>query len=343
MSDADDWSGVWVFGEVRDHEEASTCALELLTKGRELADQLGQRLACVTFGLDVEQYLPDFEAHGPDVVYYWSHADFKHYNPELFVPPFLKLVKEKQPNVVLFPATEAGSDLAARLAVELETGLTSHVTNLELVNDEEVGPNLLVMDKPAFGGNTMASIVCPHHRPVLVTVKPGVFSKKESESNRKVERVAMPYESESDGLVVRQVAAPQRSDPPTAQLEDAPVIVGGGQGVGSEERWAMLEKLAQLLGGKVGASRNAVFKGWAREEQLIGQTGVTVAPDVYLCLGISGQVQHNVGVLKSGIIIAVNKDPKALIFEVADYCVVAKLEEFLPKLLEAVKDQTRLK
>ncbi|MHA1731246.1 MAG: electron transfer flavoprotein subunit alpha/FixB family protein [Promethearchaeota archaeon] len=330
-------SGVWVWGEIQDHERVLDGSLELLTKGRVLADALDEPLACFTFGLEVEQYLPEIEKYGPDVLYYGSHVDFKHYNDELFVPLLLELVKEHKPSVILFPSTEAGTDFAPRVAWELQTGLTAHVTDIRLVDDAEYGPSLLVMDKPAFGGDLMASIICPNTWPQMATVRPGVFKKAPPVRDVETTRVEVRYESVYDDLVVKQVSAPKRDDPPTADLEDAAVIVAGGQGVGSPENWALLEKLANLLFGKVGASRNAIFKGWAREEQMIGQTGVTVSPDVYLAFGISGQIQHTVGILDSKVIIAVNSDPDAMIFKISDYGVVAKVEEFLPLLVERLE------
>lgn len=326
-----------MWAEIQDHERVLDASLELLARGREMADQLGEPLVCVTLGLEVEQYLDIIESYGPDTLYYGSHLDFKHYNDEIFVPIFLDLIREYKPSIFLFPSTEAGSDFAPRLALELQTGLTAHVTELRFVEDREYGSNLLVLDKPAFGGDLMASIICPSHRPQMATVKPGVLKKKKPTRGIATKRNIIPYESQVDKLVIKQVSAPKRDDPPTANLEDAAVIIAGGQGVGSAENWSLLDKLADLLFGKVGASRNAVFKGWAGEEQVIGQTGVTVSPDVYLAFGISGQIQHTIGTMDSKVIIAVNSDPDALIFKISDYGVVEKVEDFLPLLVEVLE------
>lgn len=369
--------GVWVYVEIQDHERVLDGSLELLSKGRALARQLGEPLVAVVMCWQVEQFLPEIARYGPDVIYYGSHVDFKHYSAELFVPLLLALVRAHRPAVLLVAATEFGMDLAPRLGWELHTGVTAHVTGLHLVDDAEHGANLLVMDKPAFGGDLMASVICPRHRPLIATVKGGVFEKRPLQAEETPleaseaspgtgeisppgdqdarppapRQVPIPYQKwlripvrEPDAPAdlaeerVRLLSFPIRVDPPTANLEDATFIVAGGQGVGSAENWALLERLAGMVNGKVGASRNAIWKGWAREEQLIGQTGVTVAPDVYIACGISGQIQHTAGILGSKVIVAINSDPDALIFNIADYGLVARVEDVLPALVAQLED-----
>lgn len=324
---------VWVFAEIQDHERVSECALEILTRGRELADRLGEKLYAVVPALDAEQYLDTVKKYGPDRIICCSHPRLKHYHGMLFPALYTELIRRYKPSIMLFPSSEAGKDLAPRLALRFSTGLTTHCSGLDLLESAENGP-ILRMKRPAFSGNMVATIVCPSARPQMATVQPGVFTKREAPSPRTCE--VIPFEFDYEGLSIREksLAAPLRWDKPQVSLEKAPVIAAGGRGMGSREDFEKLHELADLLGGEVGATRVPVFNRWCGEERMIGQTGKTVKPRLYLGFGVSGQIQHTASIVGSDIIVSVNRDPEAPLNDIADYVIHEDAPCFLNSLVE---------
>jgi len=334
MSNLSDYKDVWVFTEIHDHVEVHECALQILGKAREIADRLDQKLVAVVLALDAEQYLPVIEEYGVDKIFYLSHNDLKHYHEQVFTDLVFNLIEKHKPSVFLFPSTEAGNALAARLAYRCRTGLVSDVLNLEL--SDEFGDNLLIGDKPAYMGNIVAQIICPATRPQMCTVTMGTFQKKPlKKENVEIERVEYNYDMIK--IKIKIIGAPTRKDKPSATLSDAKFVIGGGHGLVSKENFDKLYRLAQFTTGQVGGTRRPILNGWMPEHLQIGISGETIFPDLYLSFGISGAIQHIVGIADSKTIIAINKDPNASIFKVADYCVIGDAKEILEGLLKYYK------
>ncbi len=328
---------VWVFTEIQDHERAFDGALELLSRGRELADELGEKLCALLLGLDAEKYLPVISEYGPDTIYLASSPALKHYHDYLYPAIIESLIHEYSPSILLVPATEAGRDLAPRLASRFVTGMTAHCTGLEIVDHPEYGRGLLLMKRPAFSGNMIASIICPSSRPQIATVQPGVFEKRKRNAQAPcvipVECPALPDRG------IEQCQAPLRWDSPKVPLESSPVVVAGGRGMVNRRMFDRLFPLAERLGGEVGATRIPVFRGWCGEERMIGQTGKNIHPDMYIAFGISGQVQHTAAVVDSTTIVSVNSDPSAPIFGVSDVAVYDDAAAFCEALIERLRTE----
>lgn len=334
MSDVSDYKDVWVFTEIKDHVKVHECALEILGKAREIADTLGQKLVAIILALDAEQYLPVIKEHGVDKIIYLSHVDLKHYHEKIFTDLVYDLVQKEKPSIFLFPSTEAGNALAARIAYRCRTGLVSDVLNLEL--SDQFGENLLISDKPAYLGNVVVKITCPHTRPQMCTITAGTFKSKQLKKDE-VEVLKIDYEYDMSDLRIKIVGAPTRKDKPSATLSDAKFVIGGGHGLGTKENFDKLYKLAKFTNGQVGGTRRPIMNGWMPEHLQIGISGESIFPDLYLALGISGAIQHVVGITDSRTIIAINKDPNAPIFKVADYCIIADVNEVMEGLLEHYK------
>nr|MDO8108909.1 electron transfer flavoprotein subunit alpha/FixB family protein [Candidatus Sigynarchaeota archaeon] len=338
---------ICVFVEIKDHETVHPGSLELLGKAREIADKLSQRVLAFTFGMDCGQYLDEIQCHGrPDTIFYYStpgpDKTFKHYNEEIIVPLFKEFLQQHKPAIVLLAATEAGRDLAARIAAELDTGLTADCTDVTIEDHPAYGKNLLVMAKPAFGGNFVASIICPTRYPTMCTVRPGTFRRPSPATDHKAEMVQLTPPP-LPKLLVSLLTDPTRYSVPGSKLEEADIIVAGGNGVGSQETFKLLEKLAFMLRAEVAATRVAVFNGWASEDKIIGQTGHIVHPKLYLAFGISGQIQHTTGMNESGIIVAINNDANAPIHEIADYSIITDIKTFLPNLIKELEKFVNLR
>ncbi|MEX2716141.1 MAG: electron transfer flavoprotein subunit alpha/FixB family protein [Candidatus Sigynarchaeota archaeon] len=335
-----------VFVEIKDHEVVHPGSIELLGKAREIADQLHQEVMAFTFGMDCEQYLDSIQGYRPDKVFYYSTPSpdktFKHFNEEIIVPLFVEFLKQHKPSIVLLAATETGRELAARIAQELDTGLTADCTDLSIESHPTYGKDLLVMAKPAFGGNFQASIICPTRRPQICTVRPGTFHRPKHDPKCKADIIRLTPTS-LPSLIVGLLADPTRYSLPCSRLEESDIIVAGGNGVGSKEGFKLLEKLAFMLRAEVAATRVAVFNGWASEDKIIGQTGHIVRPKLYLAFGISGQIQHTMGMNESGIIIAINNDPNAPIHDIADYSIIADIKTFLPTLITELEKFVNLR
>ncbi len=330
MSNISEYKDVWVFTEIKDHVEVHECALEILSKARDIADQIGQKLVAIVLALEAEQYLPKIEEYGVDKIIFLSHNDLKHYHERIFTSLIYDLIKQHKPSIFLFPSTEAGNALAARLAYRCRTGLVSDVLNLELSDD--YGNNLLISDKPAYLGNVLVKIICPATRPQMCTITFGTFKKKKLKK-KEVEIEKVDYTYNTDTLKIKILGAPTRKDKPSSTLSDAKFVIGGGHGLNIKSNFDKLFDLAKYTNGQVGGTRRPIMNGWMPEHLQIGISGETIFSDLYLSLGISGAIQHVVGVTDSKTIVAINKDPNAPIFKVADYCIIGDAKEILEGLL----------
>lgn len=324
------YRGVWVFAEQRDRRVASV-AYELLGAGRRLADELKTHLAAVLFGAE-EDAARELISWGADKVYHCRDQIFEKFNDEPYAQMLTALIKEYKPGIVLAGATQLGRSFMPRVAARLKTGLTADCTALEI--DKATG-NLLQI-RPAFGGNIMATILCPHNRPQIATVRPRVMKRIEVDRGRKGEVVHV----DAGNLTCRTkvIETLVETSDCMVNLQEAEVIVAGGRGMCNAKGFGMLEELAVLLGGAVGASRAAVDEGWIPYIHQVGQTGKTVCPKVYIACGISGAVQHLAGMQSSDIIIAINKNPEAPIFNAATYGIVGDVNEVIPLLIKKLKE-----
>lgn len=323
-----DFKGVWIFAEQSQGKIASV-AYELLGIGRKLADELKSELCAVLFGKSDE--VEELIKWGADKVYYVNSSDYTYLDDDLYSKTLVKLVNEYKPEIILAGATATGRSFIPRVAARLRVGLTADCTGLEI--DKETG-NLLQI-RPAFGGNIMATIICPNSRPQIATVRPRVM--KPGEYNPSKNGEIIKIDSLKPSGKVKVLERIEDKSFCRVNLQDAKVIVSGGRGIGGPEDFKMLWELANLLGGTVGASRAAVDEGWIPYAHQIGQTGKTVCPKIYIACGISGAVQHLVGMQSSDIIVAINKDPNAPIFNVATYGIVGDAKEIIPLIIKKLK------
>ena len=328
-----DYKGIWVYAEQRDGE-LQKVALELVGKGRALADNLGVELTAVLLGNNVDSIANELLAYGADKVIYAEDERLAHFNTDAYTRVISDLANERKPEIILVGASVLGRDLGPRIAGRLSTGLTADCTSLEV----EEGTNQLMMTRPAFGGNLMATIMCTDHRPQMATVRPGVFdrlAKDEAKVNAsKIEKVSVQLD-EVD-LRVKLVEAVKIAKE-VADVSEAEILVSGGRGMGSKENFALLQELADALGGTVSGSRAAVDNGWVDHALQVGQTGKTVRPRVYIACGISGAIQHLAGMQDSDYIIAINRDADAPIMHVADLGLVGDITKVIPELVAQVK------
>lgn len=323
-----EYRGVWVFAEQRDGVMQKV-SLELLGKGREIADKLGEKLTAVLLGYETDKLTKTLVEHGADEVLAVDSLLLKNYTTDGYTKVICDLVNERKPEIIFIGATNIGRDLGPRVAARLKTGLTADCTGLDI--DDATG-NLL-MTRPAFGGNLMATIECPNHRPQMSTVRPGVFNIPCADERRqgKVETVSTNIK-EAD--IKTKVVEIVKSMKDKVDITEAEFIVSGGRGLGSSEGFMMLRELAEVLGGVVGSSRAAVDSGWIDRSHQVGQTGKTVRPKVYIACGISGSIQHLAGMQDSDYIIAVNKDDSAPIMQVADVAIVGDLYKVVPEMIK---------
>lgn len=322
-----DYKGVWVVAE---HEggRLKNVSFELLGKGGQLAEKLGEELSAVLVGHDVAGLVKQLGAYGAEKVYLVEHQLLESYTTDAYTDVLAAVIARHKPSIVLFGATMNGRDLAPRIAARLRVGLTADCTGLEI--DEE---GRLVQVRPAFGGNVMASIVS-RTMPQMATVRPRVMKMPEPDEtkNPKVERVEVAL----DPITVRTKVLERVREltKPSEKIEEAQLIVSCGRGIGKQEELKLIEELAEVLGAAVGGSRPIVDCGWLPHQQQVGQSGKTVSPRLYVAVGISGTIQHRIGMQSSDTIIAVNKDPEAPIFNLADFGVVGDLFQIVPKLTE---------
>jgi len=328
--DITQYHDVWVFAEQREGELMGV-AIELLGEGKRLAKEIGCKLCAVLCGHNVDHLVDELYEYGADVVYYANAPELERYNTDAYTKVIYEAIVNYKPEIVLLGATHIGRDLGPCLAVKCGTGLTADCTKLDIDPTDKK----LMQTRPAFGGNLMATILCPNHRPQMSTVRPGVMSKPERTPGAKGEMIKLDA-SFKEGDIRMQVLEVVKAVKEKVSLTDARVIVSGGAGLGGPEGFELLRKLANRLGGVIGASRAAVDAGWIDHSYQVGQTGTTVKPDLYIACGISGAIQHLAGMQTSKIIVAINKNENAPIFEVADYGIVGDLYKVIPALLEAL-------
>lgn len=325
-----DFSGVWVFAEQREGV-LQKVSLEILGEGRKIADKLGVKLTALLLGHDVKNLANDLGKHGADEVLVIDNPLLKNYTTDGYTKAICEVATERKPGILFIGATFIGRDLGPRVAARLSTGLTADCTILDV--DVENGD--LLATRPAFGGNLMATIACPDHRPQMATIRPGVFSKLPVEDREfKVEEVNVNLE---DSDIRTKIIEIIKENKDIVDISEAKILVAGGRGVGSKENFTLLEDLASVLGGTVAASRAAVEKGWVDKEYQVGQTGKTVRPTIYVACGISGAIQHVAGMQDSEVIIAINKDESAPIMKVADYAMVGDINKVLPEFISQIR------
>lgn len=329
--DIEKYKGVWVFAEQK-KGIVQPVAFELLGKARELADKLGVEVAAVLLGHNVKEKAQELIQRGADMVFVADDPRLEHFLDEPYARILANLIRKHRPEVLLSPATSIGRSVVSRVAVQLRVGLTADCTGLDVNLDER----FLLQTRPAFGGNIMATILSRHHRPQLATVRHKVMKELAPDLSRKGRIESLEFDrsfftSRTKVLeVVDSVIA-------TVNITEANVIVSGGRAMGGAANFKMLEDLAGVLNGAVGASRAAIDEGWIPYAHQVGQTGKTVCPKVYIACGISGQIQHLVGMQSSDIIIAINRDPSAPIFSVANYGIVGDIFEVVPLLTRKFK------
>lgn len=339
----EEYKGVYVFAQQVDNK-ISSIALELIGKGKDLAKDLGTTVTAVLVGSDVMGLTDELGEYGADKVIVVDDPQLKEYRTEPYTHALASVIEKYKPDVFLIGATAIGRDLGPRVCARIHTGLTADCTQLDIGDfplvptpGKEQKHNQLLMTRPAFGGNTIATIACPEFRPQMATVRPGVMQKLPREAGRKAE-----VESFNPGFVPNEkyveILDIVKAVNNVADIMDAKILVSGGRGVGSPENFKILDELAEAIGGTVSCSRAVVDAGWKPKDLQVGQTGKTVRPHVYFAIGIYGAIQHLAGMEESDIIIAINKDESAPIFDVADYGVVGDLNKIVPLLTQKIKE-----
>lgn len=326
-----DYKGVLVYIEQR-NKEVQKVSIELLGKGREIADKLGEKLSAVVVGHNVKELAQELIYYGAEKVIVVDDKILENFATEPYTKALTAVINEEKPEVVLVGATSIGRDLAPRVSARIHTGLTADCTSLDI---EEETRNLL-MTRPAFGGNIMATIVCPDHRPQMSTVRPGVMVKPNRDTNNTGEIIEFDAGLVAEDLNI-EILEIVKEDKKKANIEDANVLISAGRGMGSKENLASLYDLAKELKGEVSGSRAVIDNGWLDKERQVGQTGKTVRPDLYFACGISGAIQHVAGMEESELIIAINKNPDATIFEVADVGIVGDASKIIPLVADEIR------
>ena len=344
----EEYRGVYVFAQQVDNE-LSGIAFELLGKAKDLAKDLDTDVTAVLVGSDVKGLVDDLAKYGADKVIVVDDPELKEYRTEPYTHALASVINEYKPEIMLVGATAIGRDLGPRVSARVQTGLTADCTVLEIgdfplraIPGKEQKHNQLLMTRPAFGGNTIATIACPDNRPQMATVRPGVMQKLPKEAGRKAEVIEFNPTLEKNNRYV-DILNVVKAVGNVENIMDAKVLVSGGRGVGSKENFKMLQDLADVFGGMVSCSRAAVENGWLAQDYQVGQTGKTVRPQIYFAIGISGAIQHVAGMEESDLIIAINKDEDAPIFSVADYGIVGDLNKIVPALTEALKAEMKNK
>ena len=339
----EEYKGVYVFAQQVDNE-VSSIALELIGKGKDLAKDLNTTVTAVLVGSNVMGLTEILGEYGADRVIVVDDPELKEYRTEPYTHALASVIEKYKPDVFLIGATAIGRVLGPRVCARIHTGLTADCTQLDIGDfplvptpGKEQKHNQLLMTRPAFGGNTIATIACPEFRPQMATVRPGVMQKLPREAGRKAE-----IEEFNPGFVPNEkyveIMEVVKAVSNVADIMDAKILVSGGRGVGSPENFKILDELAEAIGGTVSCSRAVVDAGWKPKDLQVGQTGKTVRPHVYFAIGISGAIQHVAGMEESDIIIAINKDESAPIFDVADYGVVGDLNKIVPVLTQKIKE-----
>ena len=330
----EEYKGVYVFAQQVDGE-LSGIALELLGKAKDLAKDLNVDVTAMLLGSGIKGLADTLAEYGADKVIVVDDPMLKDYRTEPYAHALSSIINEYKPEIVLVGATAIGRDLGPRVSARVATGLTADCTVLE-IGDFQGKPNQLLMTRPAFGGNTIATIACPDNRPQMATVRAGVMQKIAPVAGAKAEIIEYNPGFTPDNKYV-EILNIVKEVTDTVDIMEAKILVSGGRGVGSKENFKILEDLAEVLGGTVSCSRAVVDSGWLPKDLQVGQTGKTVRPQVYFAIGISGAIQHTAGMEESDIIIAINKDENAPIFDVADYGIVGDLNKIVPMLTEELK------
>ena len=337
------YKGVFVFAQQVDNE-ISGIAFELIGKGKDLAKDLNTEVTAVLVGSGVKGLADELAEYGADKVIVVDDPELKEYRTEPYTHAIASVIEEFKPEIFLIGATAIGRDLGPRVWARIHTGLTADCTKLDIgdfpmnpVPGRETKHNQLLMTRPAFGGNTIATIACPDFRPQMATVRPGVMQKAPKEAGKKavVTEFNPGFTKNNKYVDILEVVKAVSN---TVDIMDAKILVSGGRGVGSPENFKILDDLAEAIGGTVSCSRAVVDAGWKPKDLQVGQTGKTVRPNVYFAIGISGAIQHLAGMEESDIIVAINKDESAPIFDVADYGVVGDLNKIVPMLTEKIKE-----
>lgn len=337
----EEYRGVYVFAQQVDNK-LSSIAFELLGKAKELAKDLDTDVAAVLIGSGVKELADELACYGADKVIVVDDPELKEYRTEPYAHALSSVINKYKPEIVLVGATAIGRDLGPRVSARVATGLTADCTKLDIgdfplnpIPGREQKHNQLLMTRPAFGGNTIATIACPEHRPQMATVRPGVM-----QAIDKIEGAKAVIEEYNPGFTPNgnyvEILDIVKSVAETVDIMDAKILVSGGRGIGCPENFSVLEELAAAVGGEVSCSRAVVDSGWKPKDLQVGQTGKTVRPNVYFAIGISGAIQHVAGMEESDIIVAINKDETAPIFEVADYGIVGDWKKIVPELTKQI-------
>lgn len=333
--DINQYKDIWVFAEQR-QGKITPVVIELLGEGRKLADTKGIKLNAILLGKDVNGLAEELIAYGAETVYVAGDPLLENFTTDGYTKVIVDAVNEIKPEIVLIGATNIGRDLAPRIASRLNTGLTADCTKLEI--DPEDGK--IKQTRPAFGGNIMATIICPDARPQMSTVRPGVMDKAVRNDDNKGNIVPLKYDIKESDIRTKIIEIVKHAVEKVS-LTDANIIVSGGLGLQNADGFKLIEELADKLGGVVGSSRAAVDAGWIDKSHQVGQTGTTVKPNLYIACGISGAIQHLAGMKESSIIVAINKDPDAPIFSVADYGIVGDLYKVIPEIISEIDAVTK--
>ena len=338
----EEYKGVYVFAQQVDNI-VNSIAFELIGKGKDLAADLGTEVTAVLVGSGVKGLADELAEYGADRVIVVDDPELKEYRTEPYAHALASVIEKYKPEIFLVGATAIGRDLGPRVSARIHTGLTADCTQLDIgdfplnpIPGKEQKHNQLLMTRPAFGGNTIATIACPDFRPQMATVRPGVMQKKERQAGAKanIEEFNPGFTPNQNYVEILEVV---KAVSETVDIMDAKILVSGGRGMGSAENFKILENLAEVIGGTVSCSRAVVDAGWKPKDLQVGQTGKTVRPNVYFAIGISGAIQHLAGMEESDIIIAINKDETAPIFDVADFGLVGDLNKIVPALTEKLR------
>ncbi len=341
MADKTNKGDVLVFIEI-EHGEISDVSLELICKARELAQTLNGKVTALMAGNDISQFTAKILSYGCNKLYIAEDKRLKFYETLPYTNIVSSVIETTAPEIVLFGATPLGRDLAPRVASKIKTGLTADCTDLKIGNHEDKKLNrtykdILYQIRPAFGGNIIATIIAPEHRPQMATVREGVMKLNKPIKNPSGEVIPLDVELNDDDFVnsvIKRTVSEKK-----VNLKAADIIISGGAGIGSKENFQLIHELAETLGGVVGASRAAVDSGFISHDHQVGQTGTTVRPKLYIACGISGAIQHREGMIESGKIIAINTDPDAPIFKIAHYGIVGDVNDVIPMMIKSYKSK----
>jgi len=325
-----DYKDIWVFVEFKKGEIRGV-TFELLSKAKELAQETGDNVCAIILGKDNSRFCEELSYHSLDKIYLCDNEILEDYLTETYSLTLIELIKKYLPNIILFPATKIGRDIAPRVAATLETGLTADCIELKIQDGN------LVQTRSVYGGNYLADIICPNKRPQITSVRPNVMERSEPTKKNQPEIIEFPVKIDITQLKTKVIEKIETTVIEVKPIDEAEIIVSGGRGIGSKENFKIIEELAEVLNAAVGASRASVDAGWISKSCQVGQSGTVVCPNIYIACGISGTTQHLVGMKSSKKIIAINKDPNAPIFEVCDYGIVGDFKVIVPLLTEAFR------